>query len=295
MECTVWRPVEGFNGKYMVSDTGDVLNSETGKKLTHSYDREGYHLVQLFLKGKQHTCRVHRLVAIAYIDNPEGKPTVNHIDENKDNNCVENLEWATYAEQVNHGSRNKRAMDTIASAAVLQLDGNGNTIAVYASVRDAARKFHVKPERILNALKDRQKTACGFSWKYVDENQKQKAGRQPPTPVVQMTPEGVIVAEYRSISAAAKALQISPSGIWQCIYGNRKTNKGFIWKESERSITEYQPKTIPVQQFDACGNFLFEFKSVSDAARSAGVSTGMLCKCLKGRRKSCGGYRWKYA
>ena len=94
----VWKTVEGFNDRYEVSTYGKVRNVQRGKLLTPYINRFGYMSVKLFSgnKGKEH--KVHRLVAQAFIENPEQKPCVNHKDNNKQNNHVENLEWCTYQE-----------------------------------------------------------------------------------------------------------------------------------------------------------------------------------------------------
>lgn len=102
-----------------VSDTGDIytfdhnsirengrVDNRKGKKLKSAYDRYGYKRVVLSSKGERHTYLVHRLVAKAYIPNPENKPTVNHINGKKDDNRVANLEWATQSEQRRHSIQN---------------------------------------------------------------------------------------------------------------------------------------------------------------------------------------------
>ena len=90
---------------YVVSDTGEVYN---GKRMNHGplstwIDNVGYEMVVLHKNNKRHYCRVHRLVAITFIPNPDNKPQVNHIDGNKTNNNVSNLEWIDNAENTQHG------------------------------------------------------------------------------------------------------------------------------------------------------------------------------------------------
>ena len=87
---------------YVVSNYGTVKNITSGKILRHAITRCGYHFVTLYVNRTRNYKRVHRLVASAFIENPYGKPTVNHIDGDKDNNTVWNLEWATSAEQNVH-------------------------------------------------------------------------------------------------------------------------------------------------------------------------------------------------
>lgn len=117
----VWKDIPGWEGFYQVSNLGDVrsldrdieyLNNGTlttlhckGKVLKQRADEEGYMRICLARNGRTKLYGVHRLVAQAFIPNPETKPTVNHIDGNKSNNCLSNLEWATYQEQNDHAVR----------------------------------------------------------------------------------------------------------------------------------------------------------------------------------------------
>lgn len=106
----IWKPIKGFEGFYQVSDKGNVRslggwcgNSKHKERiLSKSLTHDGYEKVRLNRKGKDITARVHRLVAEAFIENPLHKETVNHIDGNKQNNCVENLEWCDRKEQMQH-------------------------------------------------------------------------------------------------------------------------------------------------------------------------------------------------
>lgn len=104
--------VHDYTGLYQVSNKGRVraLNyRRTGKiKVISQGTNRGYYRVQLHKNGERNDFQVQRLVATAFIPNPENKPEVNHINENKLDNRVENLEWTTHEENVNHGTRNNR-------------------------------------------------------------------------------------------------------------------------------------------------------------------------------------------
>ena len=102
-----WKLIEGFDGIYSVSNYGDVKNNRTGKLMKPRKNEKGYLHIGLTTNGKQKNMRVHRLVAQAFIPNPENKPQVNHIDFDKENNCVNNLEWVTNKENTQYSICNR--------------------------------------------------------------------------------------------------------------------------------------------------------------------------------------------
>lgn len=109
----VWRPVKGYEDRYEVSSMGRVRSLPNRERSTRNrivvlrpyVGDDGYPFVTIWRNGKKRKCTIHRLVAGAFIPNPEDKPQVNHIDGNKDNNRVSNLEWVTAAENVQHAFR----------------------------------------------------------------------------------------------------------------------------------------------------------------------------------------------
>lgn len=102
------KDIKGYEGQYAITSCGKVWSYKRQKFLKPALSR-GYEIVVLCKEGITKNYRVHRLVAEAYIPNPENKPQVNHKDENKENNCVNNLEWVTAEENNNYGTRNERA------------------------------------------------------------------------------------------------------------------------------------------------------------------------------------------
>lgn len=109
----IWKDIEGFEGLYQVSNTGRVrslnyLHTGKTKVMKQNTDKDGYRNITLKNNNKCKTYFIHRLVALAFIPNPLNLPQVNHIDENKTNNAVWNLEWCTQEYNINYGTRNKR-------------------------------------------------------------------------------------------------------------------------------------------------------------------------------------------
>jgi len=100
-----WKPVKGYEGLYEVSDAGDVFSVRTGRMMKSSMTSHGYMRVVIQVDGKQSMKHCHRLVAEAFIPNPDNLPQVNHIDGNRLNNHVSNLEWCTPSENLKHAYR----------------------------------------------------------------------------------------------------------------------------------------------------------------------------------------------
>lgn len=115
---------------------------------------------------------IHRLVAKAFIPNPYKLPQVNHIDGDKTNNKVSNLEWCTASYNVRHAfahnlRKNKKGIENKLSKAIKQFDKDGNLIKTYGSIREAERITGIKNQSIIQNLKGTHKSAGGFIWKYI--------------------------------------------------------------------------------------------------------------------------------
>lgn len=167
----VWKDITGYEGRYQVSNFGRV-KSLPGKSSTNAYkggvliskkDACGYLVVGLSRK----THKVHRLVAMAFIDNPNGYPCVNHKDENKTNNSVENLEWCTYKYNNNYGTRNKRISENCGRS-IVQYTLDDVKVREWKSASRAANFYGVKRTTITGCCAGRQHTSCGYVWRYSD-------------------------------------------------------------------------------------------------------------------------------
>lgn len=158
MSIQIWRPVVGLEDRYEVSNDGRV---RTKPKTLKPYPaKKGGHL-QINL-GLHRRGYVHRLIAEAFLPNPEGKRVVNHKNGNPSDNRVENLEWATHAENNLHGWRSNGRV-AVQAKAVSCRDANGNFVAVYASAAAAARAVGVQRASICSAIR-RKGTCAGMTW-----------------------------------------------------------------------------------------------------------------------------------
>lgn len=181
----VWKDIPGYEGLYQVSDLGRVRSLERwrynpkckdGKqyvpeKILKAAERTGYLVVAINKNGKRKSYSVHRLVAQAFIPNPENKRTVNHKDGNKKNNRVSNLEWNTDSENVNHAIITgllKFENNRKGSKEVEQYDKNMNLIATYPSMREAERAGFKEP-KICLCCNGKRKFHGGYIWKYAEE------------------------------------------------------------------------------------------------------------------------------
>lgn len=165
----IWKDIVGYEELYQVSNLGRVksLKYDKEKILKQANNKQGYKIVTLHKDKKQTTKTVHRLVAKTFVANPNNYPCINHKDENLENNCIDNLEWCSYAYNNNYGTRSKRAGESN-SKKVSQYDLKGNLIKVWDGIINAERKLKIFNTSIVECCKGRRKTAGGFKWKYFE-------------------------------------------------------------------------------------------------------------------------------
>ena len=158
----------GVNPKYEVNEQGVVRNKTTLHELSLCLNTQGYYEVCLYNNGKDKYYRVHRLVAEAFIPNPDNLPCINHKDEDKTNNCVENLEWCTVAYNNAYGTRQERC-DIMRGRPVVALK-NGIVWKTFPSIVSAAKELNCNPSLIGHVLRGWDKTARGYEWRYLTEH-----------------------------------------------------------------------------------------------------------------------------
>ena len=183
-----WKDIKGYEGFYQVSDCGRIKSLERDvyysngivhhlkeKILAPFLDKDGYQIVSLYLNGKAKSITVHRLVAEAFLPNPENKSQINHKNEVKNNNVVENLEWCTASYNVNYGTRTERSVQNRRS---YKLGNHPHAKPVFCEelnkkfdcITSAQEELGIWGSAITKACKGKIKTAGGFHWRYANEN-----------------------------------------------------------------------------------------------------------------------------
>jgi hypothetical protein len=180
------KDIVGFEGKYAITTCGKVWSYRSNKFIKTRIKSNGYVIVNLCkdteVGYKRTYHHLHRLVALAYIPNHLNKKTVNHIDGNKLNNCLQNLEWSSHSENCVHSFKlglskisdsNKDATRKRLSKAVLQIDiDTGEIVGEYSSTIEAARVTGVSQQQISGCCTNnkRFKSAGNYLWKYTESN-----------------------------------------------------------------------------------------------------------------------------
>ena len=177
-----WKPVEGFEGLYMVSNMGRVksLKYNREKILKPGKDTNDYLFVKLYKNEKIKQCLIHRLVINAFMGQPlnEEYYFVNHIDEDKSNNKLENLQYCTHKYNCNYGTRNERATKSITnnikkSKTVIGINKINGYIVEYPSTREVERCLGISESSISRCCNGKQKSAGNYRWFYANKNDKE--------------------------------------------------------------------------------------------------------------------------
>jgi hypothetical protein len=155
----IWKDIKGYEGIYQVSNYGNVKNIKTNKMKVPNLSNKGYLRVLLSNNKIKKQCSIHRLVADAFIDNPFNLKQVNHKDENKLNNNVNNLEWCTCQYNVDYSISKK----------INQYDLDKNFIRQWKSVSDASRNLNIPDNCIIQCCKKKQHRAGNYIWEYTED------------------------------------------------------------------------------------------------------------------------------
>lgn len=163
---TEWRQVKEHQN-YEVNQFGEIRHKKRQQILKPRRNPGGYLYVCFKVNGKNTNFAVHRIVANAFIPNPNEKQEVNHKDYDKTNNCVANLEWVSGSENKKHAFQKKENKDKRGKE-VAQYSKNGDFIAIYPTISEAAQKTNGSIGAISNCCRGRSKTSGGFRWSFVE-------------------------------------------------------------------------------------------------------------------------------
>lgn len=281
-ECEeIWKDIPEYEGLYQISNLGRV-KSFPGKCrksnsepiiLSNRIGRSNPYYQVILYKGKSgKSFRVHRLVAQAFIPNPDNKPCIDHIDTNTKNNRIENLRWATHKENANNPITRKNI-----------------------SVSNSGENNYFYGKKL--SIEHREKMSLAKTGK-LNGNRS--------IPVVQICSEtGIFIKEFPSAKEAERELHISEPNIISVCKKKRPVAGGYVWAykseyEMSRNKDEYiAPEKFkslfrPVAQIDLDGNTVEIHNSIKHAAELTGTCKSAISRCAKSGRGTSGGYRWIY-
>lgn len=179
----IWKDIKGYEGLYQVSNLGNVMslnykNHGYAKLLTPKCNNAGRLWVELFNNNKKRAFLIHRLVAFAFIENPNNYSQINHIDENPKNNNVENLEWCTQEYNIKYYLERHRGERKIKKYSqkyqkrtdfkILQCSLNGEPIRSWKNSREVCKECGWSDWSISECCRGNRKTAYGFIWQYAN-------------------------------------------------------------------------------------------------------------------------------
>ena len=297
----IWKSIEGFEN-YEVSNLGKVRNKK-GKELKQQLNI--YYHVGLYDSNKKcYKKAVHRLVAFAFIPNPDNLPIVNHIDENKLNNIVSNLEWTSIKDNVLHSTKShpNDLRYKKASKRILQYNLAGEFIKEWNSVTEASIQLGITVSTISSCLKNKTKTSGGFQWKYFEQNyplniNSVNGKTHINNSIIQYDLNGNYIRLWNSIKDIVKEYNIrTPYKITDCCKGITENYNGYIWKYYSKDFkSKIIPKHLKIGQYNSEKQLIKLHNNIIDALNYiGGKSEAMIIHCCEGLRNKAYGYIWKY-
>lgn len=237
----LWRDIPSFEGYYEASTLGRVrsvdryvnyknsgLALRKGKILSPKTSNKGYLETTLMKEGKYYYRRIHQLIALTFLPNPNGYKSINHINEIKTDNRVSNLEWCT--------DRYNKEVYTQSRTTVFQYTLQGKLVKIWHSITRAAESIGMDKTGIQHCCDGRKlKTFGGYIWSYnslSNDKIKERASNRRLVQILQIDSTGNIMHSYKSVIDAAKAVGCNPSAITMACNGLRKTIKGYQWRKN---------------------------------------------------------------
>lgn len=297
MKKEEWITIKGFED-YKVSNFGNV---KSFKRSVNGYilkpnKRGSYYSVYLIGADGAKNVSVHRLVATSFIPNPNNLPSINHINGDKLDNNVDNLEWCTYSQNTRHYYYVLLEGKLLRNKPVMQYSRTGKFIQRWDSIIDASNATGIDIDNIIHSCKRRHKrnTTKGFLWRFVGDDDVRlnyKNHRR----VVHINRYGEKIGEYFSINEAAVATSTNELAIQRvCSNITWQTTNGDIWRYYEHYNAEefgyYSDKTFI--KMNPSHILVCKYKGVHDLVDKGGVKLVNIVRHLKGMQDSVDGYIW---
>jgi hypothetical protein len=311
----IWKPVFCGENEYKISSNGRIWSCISKRIMKQHTEHCGYSVIKLSGgHGHGKNFFIHKLVAEAFLPNPKHLPEVNHRDENKANNRVDNLEWCTHKYNQNYGTLKQRISaknrNGIGSKPVLQYSIDGKFMAEFPSMGEIERKLGFKSCEISLCCLGKKPQYMGYLWRYKSGNESpakidgylkyRGSGAPKSNSVIKYDLHGNKVGEYLSIESAGKKCHLASASISLCCRGKAKSCGGFIWRFKNDAVgdkikdIERSKLFSPVAKCGMSGKIIREFVSISEAVKATGVSSSNISDCCNGRAKTAGGCKWKF-
>lgn len=317
MDGEVWKMIDGCN-THQISNYGRVKSLERPLKNRGGSTRlsktcilkervyTGYYKVSLFIEGKTKLVSVHRLVAKAFITNPNHYQIINHKNENKLDNRAINLEWCTTKYNVNYGTgKSRSAMTRIETSGkrINQYTKDGELVMTYLSATVVEKQTGFSYRGVWSACTGRQLTFQGYIWRYegdsfdkyptkYDYSIRKKA---PCRPIVKYSMDGVLIKVYNNGIRELKKEYKSVESIYDCLCGKNHTAYEHIWRYKGDAMPAPIPPKRQIIQYNLDYEIVAKHKSLIDATKYVkSKHSTPISNCLHGRVMTSLGYIWKY-
>jgi hypothetical protein len=289
------KPIKNYNNYYIFSN-GNIYNTKTKILLKQFKKADGYMSIGLTKNGKCTLILIHVLLGTHFIPNPNNKPIVNHIDGNKTNNNINNLEWVTLSENVLHAYENKlNKLRKFDFDFIIQYNLENKEINRFKSISEASKQTNINRCSISKTCNGIHKTAGRYIWKYlknnvITENNINNIHKW----IVQYNLDNKEINRFKTITEASDKTNIYMKGISDACKGKRTTTGGYIWKIINNN-TKDKTKFKYIIQYDLNNTKIGQFNTIKEASEKNKIDSSAISKVCKNKQKTAGNYIWKYA